>query len=343
MLLAGDVGGTKTLLGLFAAAPERPTPIEVGEFVTLDYDGLEPMIREFLKARGVEPRHVGAGCFGVAGAVTDQVARLTNVPWLVDAAAVAGEIGVRRCRVINDLEALAHAVPVLESRELAVLQHGVPVPGGNAAVIAAGTGLGEAMLHNVDGRFIPAASEGGHADFAARTPRELELVVELTRIFGRVGVESVVSGQGIVNIYQFTHGSFGSGPTITANSIAPARLCAAVGTAGTFADLPGRISRSAAERRCAECVEAMELFVSAYGAEAGNIALRMVATAGVYVGGGIAPKILPMLRAGGFLEAFRAKEPMTHLVATMPVSVILNAEAGLLGSAVHAQEVLAES
>ena len=342
MLLAGDIGGTKTLLGLFSAAPERPTPVEVGEFVTLDYDGLEPMIREFLKARSVDAHHIDAACFGVAGAVTEQVARLTNVPWLVDAASIAEAIDLRRCRVINDLEALAHAVPVLAGDELAVLQHGVPVPGGNAAVIAAGTGLGEAMLHNVDGRFIPAASEGGHADFAARTPREMEMVLELTRIFGRVGGEHVISGPGLANIYQFTHGSFGSGPTITPNSIAPARLCAGVGASGSVADLPKRISRAAIERRCPRCVEAMDLFIEAYGSEAGNIALRMVATAGVYVGGGIAPKILPALRAGGFLEAFRAKEPMAHVVATIPVAVILNPDAGLLGAGVHAQEAMIE-
>jgi glucokinase len=340
MLLAGDVGGTKTLLGLFSAAPERPKTIEVGEFVTLEYDGLEPMIREFLRARSVEARHIEAACFGVAGAVTEEVARLTNVPWLVDAAIIGETFAFRRCRVINDLEALAYGVPVLESTELAVLQHGVAVPGGNAAVIAAGTGLGEAMLHNVDGRFIPAASEGGHADFAARTPRELEMVQELTRIFGRVGVEHVISGPGLVNLYQFTHNSFGSGPTITPNSIAPARLCAAVGPTPPFSELPKRISRAAMDGRCAQCVEAMDLFISAYGAEAGNIALRMVATAGVYVGGGIAPKILPALQSGGFLDAFRAKEPMAHLVATTPVAVILNPEAGLLGAGVHAQEVM---
>lgn len=340
MLLAGDIGGTKTLLGLFAAAPERPSPVEVGEFVTLDYDGLEPMIREFLKARSVEPRHVESACFGVAGAVTEQVARLTNVPWLVDRDVVADEIGLKRCRVLNDLEALASAVPVLDGDELAVLQHGVPVPGGNAAVIAAGTGLGVAMLHNVDGRFIAAPSEGGHADFAARTPREMEMVLELTRIFGRVGAELVISGPGLVNIYQFTHASFGSGPTITPNSIAPARLCSAVGASVPVGDLPPRINRAAEEGRCPKCVEAMDLFVSAYGSEAGNLALRAVATAGVYVGGGIAPKILPRLRAGGFLEAFRAKEPMAHLVATIPVAVILNPDAGLLGAAVRAQEAL---
>lgn len=340
MLLAGDVGGTKTLLGLFSAAPERPAAVEVGEFITLDYGGVESMIREFLKARSVDARRIGAACFGVAGAVSNQVARLTNVPWLVDATVVAEAAGLRRCRVINDLEALAYSIPVLDSSELSTLQHGVADPAGNAAVIAAGTGLGEAMLHNVDGRFIPAASEGGHADFSARTPREFEMVQELTRVFGRVGVEHVISGPGLANIYQFTHDAFGAGPMITPNTIAPARLCGGVGQV-TTTELPARISRSAIERRCPQCVEALEMFISAYGAEAGNIALRTVATAGVYVGGGIAPKLLSVLQEGTFLEAFRAKEPMAHLVATIPVAVILNRDAGLLGAAVHAQEMAA--
>lgn len=339
MLLAGDVGGTKTLLGVFAPAPERPLAVEIGEFVTCDYDGLEPMVREFLRAQSLVPMRIDAACFGVAGAVTEQVARLTNVPWVVNAAEIMVTLGFRRAKVINDLVALAYGVSVLEGDELATLQHGIPLPGGNAAVIAAGTGLGEALLHNVDGRFVPAASEGGHADFAARTPREMEMVMELTRVFGRVGVEHVISGPGLVNIYQFTHGSFGAGPTITPNSIAPARLCAGLGQDMLSNDLPARISRSAQERRCADCVEALDIFLSAYGAEAGNIGLRCVATAGVYVGGGIAPKILASLQSGLFLDAFRAKEPMADLVATMPIAVILNPEAGLLGAAVHAQEL----
>jgi glucokinase len=339
MLLAGDIGGTKTLLGLFASAPERPRPIEIGEFVTLEYDALEPMIREFLGAQNIEPRRIEAACFGVAGAVTEQVARLTNVPWLVDSVAIEEAFGFKRLRIINDLEALAYGVTVLEPSELKPLQVGVPLPDGNAAVIAAGTGLGEAMLHNVDGRFIPAASEGGHSDFAARTPREMEMVRDLTRIFGRVGVELVVSGPGLVNIYQFTHHSFGSGPTITPNSIAPSHLCDGVGPSKDASDLPARISRAAIERRCARCVEAFEIFLSAYGAETGNIALRYVATAGVYVGGGIAPKVLPALESGLFMEAFRDKEPMAHLVATIPVSVILNPDAGLLGASVRAQQL----
>jgi glucokinase len=343
MLLAGDIGGTKTLLGLFAVSPDRPRPIEVGEFVTLDYDALEPMIREFLSAQNIDPRRIDAACFGVAGAVTGQVARLTNVPWLVDGSAIAEAFNFKRVRILNDLEALAYGVTVLEPDELKPLQVGVPVPDGNAAVIAAGTGLGEAMLHNVDGRFIPAASEGGHSDFAARTPRELEMVRELSRIFGRVGVEVVISGPGLVNIYQFTHNAFGSGPMLTPNSLPPARLCHGVTEPRDWSDLPACISQSAMERRCEQCVEAFDIFVAAYGAEAGNVALRCVATAGVYIGGGIAPKILPALESGLFMEAFRDKEPMAHLVATIPVSVILNPDAGLLGAAVRAQQLMSIS
>jgi glucokinase len=262
---------------------------------------------------------------------------MTNVPWRVDGAAIAESLGVEKTIVINDLEAMAYGVTVLDGQELAMLQRGVPQPGGNAAVIAAGTGLGEALLHNVDGRFVPSPSEGGHADFAARTPAELDLVRELTRIFGRVSVEHVLSGPGLVNVYQFTHASFGT--AVAGGDLMPARLCEAVGQVRDPGELPARISTAAMERRCRQCVEALDLFAAAYGAEAGNIALRGVATAGVYVGGGIAPKILPALRAGGFLEAFRAKEPMADLVATVPVAVILNPDAGLLGAAVHARQL----
>jgi glucokinase len=338
MLLAGDIGGTKTLLGLFSTGSERPAVIEVGEFVTLDYDGIESMLREFLGAWKVDPRTLAATCIGVAGAVTDQVARLTNVPWLVDAEAYSAALGLRRSLLINDLEALAYAVPVLQPDELAVLQQGTAVAGGNAAIIAAGTGLGVAMLHEVDGRYVPMASEGGHADFAARTPRELDLVRELTRVFGRVGAEHVISGPGLVNIYQFTHDAFGRGPKITPNTIAPARLCDAIGP-GSNGDLAARISEAAREGRCSKCVEAFDMFISAYGSETGNLALRAFATAGVYVGGGIAPKIVESLQSGPFMEAFRAKPPMKDLVAAIPVSVILNPDSGLMGAAVRALEL----
>lgn len=358
MLLAGDVGGTKTLLGLFAPGSDRPSAIDVGEFTTLDYSGLEPMIESFLQSRGVESKHIEAASFGVAGAVTDQVARLTNVPWCVDAAAIGEQLRFQRTHVLNDLEAMAYGVTVLGAEEVMMLQHGVPHPSGNAAVIAAGTGLGEAHLFNVNGRFVPGASEGGHADFAARTPREIELLGDLRQIYGRVRVEDILSGPGLVNVYQFTHQSFGTTPGTVpvyefshrspgANrrrlqgTVFPSRLCGGVGQVSDPAELPARISRAAMDRTCDQCVEALDIFVDAYGAEAGNIALRTVATAGVYVGGGIAPKILPALQSGGFLEAFRAKEPMADFVATIPVAVILNPDAGLLGAAVHAQQTAA--
>ena len=313
MLLAADVGGTKTLLGLFAQAPERPKAIEIGEFTTLDYDSLVPMIREFLKANGVDAKQIHSASFGVAGAVTDQVARLTNVPWTVDAAAITQAASLRRVHILNDLEAMAHSVAVLEPHELKVLQQGVSQPDGNAAVIAAGTGLGEAMLLNVDGRFMPGASEGGHADWGAR----------------------ILSGPGLVNIYQFTHDAFGNRQFMVA-AVAPSKTCQGVGRIDDPMDLPAAITRSALEKRCPMCVETLDMFVTAYGAEAGNLALRTVATAGVYVGGGIAPKVLPAFDSGLFIDAFHAKEPMAAFVATIPVAIILNSEAGLLGAAVHA-------
>jgi glucokinase len=336
MLLAGDVGGTKTLLGLFTADPDRPSAIDVGEFKTLDYPGLEPMIESFLTSRKVEARHITAATFGVAGAVTEETARMTNVPWIVQCASVAQRLGFKRTHVLNDLEALAYGVTVLNPDELSTLQPGTPHVRGNAAVIAAGTGLGEAMLHNVNGRLVPGASEGGHADFAARTPREIDMLRELLPIFGRVSVETILSGPGLVNVYQFTHGTLAEGRLRADASLASARLCDAVGRVSDPAELPARISQAAMDRLCDRCVEALDIFVSVYGAESGNIALRAVATAGVFVGGGIAPKILPVFEKGLFLEAFRAKEPLADFVSTIPVAVILNSEAGLLGAAVHA-------
>jgi glucokinase len=169
---------------------------------------------------------------------------------------------------------MGSSVEVLEPDELAILQEGDPSPTGNGALIAAGTGLGEALLHNVDGRFVPAASEGGHADFAARTSREMAFVEELTRVSGRVSNEHVISGQGIVNLFRFTHGTQDL-----------ARACRVVREPDP-AEIPAKVTTSALERRCEQCVEALEMFVEAYGAEAGNLALRTVALAGVYIGGG---------------------------------------------------------
>jgi glucokinase len=320
VLLAGDIGGTKTLLGLFLPAVPRPAPVETRAFPTLESGDLSDMVAEFLAGAQAGGDRIQAACFGVAGPVVGTTAQLTNVPWRVDSAQLAARLSIARVSLLNDLVALAHAVPVLSASELHVLQQGCVVPDGNRALIAAGTGLGEASLLFVGGRLVPSPSEAAHADFAARTPGEIRILRELTRTLGRVDVERVVSGPGLVNIHGILHG----GP------------CPIVDPASDPAGAPGRISRAALERRCGRCVETLDTFVSAYGAEAGNLALRALATGGVYVGGGIAPKILPALEAGGFLEAFRTKAPMEELLRNVPVFVILNPAAGLLGAAVHA-------
>jgi glucokinase len=318
-LLAGDVGGTKTHIGLFQARTTAPPELVDGaEFVTLDHPDLRSIIRGFLAEKGGTRQSIAAACFGVAGPVLDNTAQLVNVPWTIDGRALAGEFNWPRVALVNDLAALAHAVPTLEESELAPLQVGTKVPGGNAALIAAGTGLGEALLHNIGGLVVPAASEGGHADFAPRTRREFELAAHLTARFGRVDCERVISGRGLVNLYEFTHPA--PCPTVE----------------GDAAELPARLTNAAMAGRCAQCAEALDLFLNAYGAEAGNLALRSVATAGVYVGGGIAPKILPALRAGSFISAFRDKAPFEPLLSRIPVSVILHRHAAMQGAAIVA-------
>jgi len=225
-------------------------------------------------------------------------------------------------KLLNDLEAMAYSIPVLQPDEVHVLQEGAAIAGGNIALIAAGTGLGEALLHQVDGRFIASPTEAGHADFGARTERELELVRDLTPRFGRVDVERVISGRGLLVLHTFTH----------------AQPCAA-GVDLDDPDAAALITRAALERRCSGCVETLDLFVEAYGAEAGNLGLRSAATGGVFVGGGIAPKILPALTTGSFMRAFNAKDPLEEMVRRMPVKVILNSTAGLLGAAVYASSI----
>ena len=323
MLLAGDVGGTKTLLGLFSRAPNRPVPVAIETMTTLDYDGLVAMIRDFLRRQpGGEPP-IEAACFGVAGPVLDEAATLTNVPWRVDGRAVAVAFGLGRVRLLNDLVAIAHSVPVLQPDELHVLQPGTPNLAGNAALLAAGTGMGQSFLFNDGRHLVPAPSEAGHADFAARTPREWQLVEWLTRRYGRAEVEMVVSGLGLTNLYYFTHGD---APCVPLDTTEPG-------------DLPRIASEKARARTCPHCEEVMALFVAAYGAESGNLAIRTVATRGLYIGGGIAPKNLDVLSTPLFLDAFRNKGSMAGLVESIPVQVILNPQAGLLGAATVANRI----
>ena len=322
-LLAGDVGGTKTLVGLFDATTQPPAPTDIARFATLDYDGLTEVVETFLAGRRHE---IAAACFGVAGPVRGQIADLTNVPWRIEAATLADRFSIPRVRLLNDVTAMAHAIPTLSDDQLEILHPGDPSVDGNAALIAPGTGLGEAVLHSVEGRLVPAASEAGHADFAARTPRELELVRSLTAQFGRVSYETVLSGPGLVHLHRFVHES-GS--------------CAAVPSGTPTANRPALITAAGISGECAGCVETIDMFVSALGAEAGNLGLRSVATAGVYIGGGIPPQILPALRRPAFLDAFLAKAPMQRVVETMPVAVILAPDAALLGAAVAASHLRA--
>ena len=288
-------------------------------FGTLDYHGLTAMIAELTSEASLRSVSIDAACFGVAGPVIGDTAELTNVPWKVDARAIADRFGFARVDLLNDLQAMAYGVTVLQESEVHVLQAGEPRQDGNIGLLAAGTGLGEALLHNVGGRFIPSPSEGGHADFAARNEREIRLLRRLIARFGRAQVEDVVSGPGLRHIHEVTHTD----------------ACRGVEDLES-PDAPAAISAAALERRCDGCVEALEMFVEAYGAEAGNLALRAVSTGGLFVGGGIAPKILPAMSDGRFMRAFREKAPFEALLAAMPVKVILNAQTGLLGAAVFA-------
>jgi glucokinase len=315
-VLAGDVGGTSTRLGVFEATSSRPRALVVRTFRTLDFSGLPEMISTFLKSETTGASSIGSACFGVAGPVNDEVADLTNVPWHVDASNVAHTFGLGRVKLLNDLEALAYALPVLIDSEVRVLQAGRPVSKGSIAIIASGTGLGETVLHWSDGGYRAHAMEAGHADFAARTDRDVVVLRDLSRRRGRASVEDVVSGTGIVNIYRAIHeGVCASGVDLDGPDPAAAITVAALSGA------------------CVSCRDVLDLYVDAYGAEAGNLALRTIATGGVFVGGGIAPKILSALETGRFITAFRAKAPFEKMLGAMPVKVILNADAGLLGAA----------
>jgi glucokinase len=326
MLLAGDVGGTKTLLGLFEGATPRPRLVAAHTYLTNTFPSFDAILDAFAGDVGA-PFRVDAAVAGVAGPVVGGIARLTNVIWDVSSAHIGAQLNTTRVRLLNDLEAMALGAGVLGPDEIVELQRGVRRDDGNAVVIAAGTGLGQAYLHRVNGRLTAMASEGGHADFAARTDREMELVRMLRALYGRAEVEHVLSGPGLLNLHRFTHDG---------------RECEAVRGVDAI-DAPARVSQQALEGSCPGCADALGMFVEAYGAEAGNLALRGVATSGVFVGGGIAPKILPALQDGRFIEAFRAKGDMAGLVAKMAVNVILAPETALVGAAVAAQELLETS
>lgn len=322
MLLAGDVGGTKTLLGLFERADRRPTTHIVRAYTTAQFDDFSAVLDAFI--HDAPTSTIEAVALGVAGPVDGSLARLTNAPWEISADDVARRAGAARVHLLNDLEAMACSVEVLDGDEIETLHDRPARPDGHAVVIAAGTGLGQAYLHRVGGRLVPVASEGGHADFAARTDREMEFARMLRDRYGRAEIEQVLSGPGLLNLHRFTHRGG------RCDIVDPGDESAA------------RVSQAGLTGRCQHCADALQMFVSAYGAESGNLALRGLATAGVYIGGGIAPKILPLLRTRLFLDAFLDKPPLADLVAAMPVKVILNPDAALIGAAVRAQQIAEE-
>jgi glucokinase len=325
MLLAGDLGGTKTLIGLYERDARRPRHITTSEFSTLKYNGLDEIIREFLSSDAGRGVRVDSAVIGVAGPVRNQEVQLTNVPWHLRARELEQGTGIGSVVLLNDVEAMAYSVEVLDPSERVLLQAGNPDPAGNSALVSIGTGVGMAVLHRVNERLIPLPSEGGHADFAARTEREIALVRTLRPKYGRVEIERVVAGPGLANIGRFTHG--GACPQFPAG-LAPA-------------DEPPAIARAALEGTCPICREALEMFVEALGAVAGNLAVTAKATAGIYIGGGAPGKILPALQSGRFMSAFVAKAPIEELVRSIPVTVITTADAGLFGAATYANQRVA--
>lgn len=322
VIVVGDVGGTKTHLALMARRGRRWHLGHAQRYVTRQHASLAALVGDFLVRQRSRP---SAACFGVAGPVTNGRCSGTNLPWDIDERALRRQLKLNALWLMNDLVATAYSLEALPSRSVAALNAGRPQPRGTMAVIAAGTGLGEAALV-WDGRGYRAIpSEGGHADFAPRTPIEIELLKALTRRHrGHVSYERIVSGPGKVAIYEFLNARRrGTEPAWLRERFA-------------FGDRSAIISEAALAGRSALCHRALELFVSIYGAEAGNLALKVLATGGVYLGGGIAPTILPLLRGGAFMKAFCDKGRLAPLMRQIPVRVILEDRVALLGAARYA-------
>jgi len=318
VILAGDVGGTKTALGLFEREGAGLRLTREATLASRDFDSLEAAIDHFLDAG---PRgDIAALCIGIAGPVVDGRCVATNLAWEVDERMLAYTLRAARARLLNDLEAAAHGVLMLGEEQLRCLQSGVP-RSGNIAVIAAGTGLGEAIIVSDGVRRTVIATEGGHADFAPRDDLEEHVLRFLRREFGRVSYERVISGPGLLNIYTFLRDA--------KNFSEPEWLKERLESE----DPSAVISAAGLANEAEICAKALDLFVAAYGAEAGNLALRAKALGGIYVGGGIAPKILPKLVDGDFLRAFTDKGRYSEFVSRVPVHVILDEEAALRGAA----------
>lgn len=323
IIIAGDIGGTKSNLALFAAEGDRLELLAEQSYESRNYSGLEEVVQEFLttKAREVTGEPIIAGCFGVACPVVGDRCETPNLPWIISAQLIKETVGSEKVKLINDLEANGHGISMLASDELVTLQGGSAPPDGNAALISAGTGLGEAFLNRQGEKFKPFPSEGGHADFAPRNQLEIKLLCYLLNRFEHVSYERVLSGPGLFNIYSFLRDSgYGKEPPWLTERLKQGDAGAAISMAalGEESDL---------------CVKALDLFVSIYGAEAGNLALKVKALGGLYVGGGIAPKIINKLRDETFVRGFCDKGRLSSLMEAIPIWVILNPKTALLGAA----------
>ncbi|MGH7794951.1 MAG: glucokinase [Candidatus Binatia bacterium] len=321
LVLAGDIGGTKTELAIFSAHGEKLRVESQQRFPSKRYSGLVPVLQDYLA--GTRPA-IDAACFGIAGAVVDGKVTTPNLPWMIDIEDICRALKLNAVTLLNDLEAAAYGIFSLENDEFFTLNEGIMRHAGNKALIAAGTGLGQAILHDDGRRFHPSASEGGHADFAPRNELEIELLRHLIGRFGHVSYERVVSGPGLFNIYRFLRDVRGlEEPKWLSERLAGAD------------DPSVEISKVGLADQAAICSQALDLFVSVYGAEAGNLALRAKAVRGLYIGGGIAPKILDKLKNGTFMRAFVEKGRYTDLVKAVPVQVVLNEQAALRGAAYY--------
>lgn len=323
-ILSGDIGGTKTRLALVDVTGTQVHIQHEISYPSRDFPLFETLLGEFLS--GVDANIHAA--FGVAGPVQGRSVQTTNLPWRIDADALQRQFGFLSCNLLNDLEATAYGLPALRDADLLTLQSGLPGACGNAAVIAAGTALGEAGLYWDGQQHQPFATEGGHTSFSPGNELEFALLSHLQQQFQHVSWERVVSGMGVVSLHEFL--------CVYRQTPVPNELAEEM----CNGDAGAAIANAALTKRDAICIETLDWFVRLYGAEAGNVALKVMSRGGLYLGGGIAPKILPLLQTGDFLKAFLNKGRMRPLLEAMPVKVILNDRAALFGTALYAARML---
>jgi len=328
MIVAGDIGGTKCNLALFDLKNKDLVPVFEKTYRSAKYRGLEETVEVFLNEKPVSANRKGISGYslGIAGPIVKGKVKTPNLPWEISLDSLRQFLKSDSVALLNDLEATGYGVLVLNPEELVVLNEGLADPSGNIALIAAGTGLGEALIVQTRQGPIPIPSEGGHTDFAPRNQQEIDLLKYLLKKYGRVSYERVLSGPGLLNIYEFMRdSSWEPDPPWFQSEVRE------------IGDPTAVISNAAMDDRCSICSRALDLFVSLYGAETGNLALTLKAIGGVFICGGIAPKILPRLKDGNFIKAFKAKGRLEKLLSNMPVKVVLNPKTALLGAADYAR------